>query len=66
MTPSCWPCSMRSLEENNIAKYLFEAHFGAEGVKGLAKEGGSGRRAAIAKMADVLGGRLEMFYTRIR
>jgi hypothetical protein len=57
---------MRSLEENNIAKYLFEAHYGAEGVKGLAKEGGSGRRAAIAKMADVLGGRLEMFYTRIR
>jgi len=48
--------------EVNMAKYLFEAHYGAEGVKGLAKEGGSGRRAAIAKMSEVLGGRLEMFY----
>ena len=33
-----------------MAKYLFEARYTAEGTKGVAREGGSGRRAAIAKM----------------
>jgi len=33
-----------------MAKYLFEAHYTTEGAKGLAREGGTGRRAAIAKM----------------
>jgi hypothetical protein len=35
-----------------MAKYLFEARYSAEGLKGVAREGGSGRRAAIATMAD--------------
>ncbi len=45
-----------------MAKYLFEAHFTAEGAKGLAKEGGAARRAAIAKMTEAQGGKLEAFY----
>ncbi len=45
-----------------MAKYLFEARYSAEGLKGVAREGGSGRRAAIAKMAEGLGGKLETFY----
>lgn len=45
-----------------MAKYLFEACYTPEGAKGVAKEGGSGRRAAIAKMAEGLGGKLESFY----
>jgi uncharacterized protein with GYD domain len=45
-----------------MAKYLFEARYTPEGAKGVAREGGSGRRAAIAKMAEGLGGKLEAFY----
>ena len=45
-----------------MAKYLFEARYTPEGAKGVAREGGSGRRAAIAKMAEGLGGKLESFY----
>jgi uncharacterized protein with GYD domain len=42
-----------------MPKYLFEAHYTAEGTKGLAKEGGSGRRDATAKAAESVGGKLE-------
>lgn len=45
-----------------MPKFLFEAHYTAEGAKGLAKEGGSGRRAAIAKAAETAGGKLESFH----
>lgn len=45
-----------------MAKYLFEAHYTTEGAKGLAREGGSGRRAAVGKMVEALGGKLEAFY----
>jgi uncharacterized protein with GYD domain len=45
-----------------MAKYLFEARYTVEGVKGLVREGGSGRRAAVAAMAEGLGGKLESFY----
>lgn len=45
-----------------MAKYLFEARYTAEGTKGLLREGGSGRRAAVAEMAEGLGGKLESFY----
>ncbi len=45
-----------------MAKYLFEAHYTSDGAKGLAREGGSGRRAALAKMAEAQGGKLESFY----
>jgi uncharacterized protein with GYD domain len=45
-----------------MPKFLFEAHYTAEGAKGLAKEGGSGRRAAIAKTAETAGGKLESFH----
>jgi uncharacterized protein with GYD domain len=45
-----------------MAKYLFEARYNAEGAKGLAREGGSARRAVVAKMAEAAGGKLETFY----
>jgi len=45
-----------------MAKYLFEAKYAAEGAKGLAREGGSGRRATVEKMVVSMGGRLESFY----
>jgi uncharacterized protein with GYD domain len=45
-----------------MAKFLFEARYTAEGAKGITRDGGSGRRAAVAKMAEGLGGKLEAFY----
>ena len=45
-----------------MAKYLFEARYTPEGAKGVAREGGTGRRAAVAKMTESLGGKLETFY----
>lgn len=45
-----------------MAKFLFEARYTAEGAKGITREGGTGRRAAIAKMTEGLGGKLEAFY----
>jgi uncharacterized protein with GYD domain len=47
---------------SNMSKYLLEGRYTAEGAKGLAREGGSERRTAIAKMTEGLGGKLETFY----
>ena len=45
-----------------MAKFLIEANYTPEGAKGVIKDGGSGRRAAIEKAVAGLGGRLEAFY----
>jgi uncharacterized protein with GYD domain len=45
-----------------MARYLFQASYTPEGVKGILKEGGSGRRAAVETLTNGLGGRLEAFY----
>ena len=45
-----------------MGKYLFEATYTAEGAKGLAREGGSGRRESVEKAIGGLGGKMECFY----
>jgi uncharacterized protein with GYD domain len=45
-----------------VAKYLIEASYTPEGLKGLLKEGGSGRRAAIEQLITGAGGTVEAFY----
>jgi len=45
-----------------MAKYLIQASYTQSGVQGVIKEGGSGRRDAIAKLLADLGGTLEAFY----
>jgi uncharacterized protein with GYD domain len=45
-----------------MPKYLWEASYNSEGVKGVVKEGGSGRRDAIEKLVSAAGGTLEVFY----
>jgi uncharacterized protein with GYD domain len=45
-----------------MAKYLWEANYVGEGLKGLLKEGGSSRRALVEKILDSMGGKLEAFY----
>jgi uncharacterized protein with GYD domain len=48
--------------EGTMPKYLIEAHYTAEGAKGVAKDGGTGRRAAVVKAAESAGGKLESLY----
>ena len=43
-----------------MPKYLFQAHYTVEGAKAMAKEGGSSRRAAIAKATEAAGGNLDV------
>lgn len=45
-----------------MPKYLYIGSYTHEGAKGLAKEGAAGRRAAVAKLAESLGGKLDEFY----
>ena len=45
-----------------MPKYLVQANYVGEGVKGLLKEGGSSRRAVVEKLFKSAGGRLESFY----
>lgn len=45
-----------------MAKYLIKVSYAAEGTRGLLKDGGTGRRAAVQKATEALGGKLESFY----
>lgn len=45
-----------------MAKFLWKACYTSEGVKGVLKEGGTGRRAAVEKVVEGLGGKVESFY----
>jgi len=45
-----------------MAKYLIQANYSPEGLKGLLKEGGSGRRDAVDKLVASVGGKVESFY----
>jgi uncharacterized protein with GYD domain len=48
--------------ETDMAKLLIKASYTAEGAKGLLKEGGTGRRAAVQKLIEGVGGKMEAFY----
>ena len=45
-----------------MQKYLVQANYVGEGVKGLLKEGGTSRRAVVEKLVKSLGGNMEAFY----
>ncbi len=45
-----------------MPKYLFEASYTTEGVKGVAEKGGSARRDAVQHLFESSGGTLEAFY----
>lgn len=45
-----------------MAKYLIEGAYSHEGLKGLVKDGGTGRRTAVEAAVKALGGRLESMY----
>ncbi len=45
-----------------MPKYMIQASYTAEGLKGLQKEGGSGRMNAIKALFKAAGGKLEATY----
>jgi uncharacterized protein with GYD domain len=45
-----------------MPKYLLTVNYVGDGIKGLQKDGGSGRRAVATKAVESVGGRLEAFY----
>ncbi|HKS01567.1 MAG TPA: GYD domain-containing protein [Arthrobacter sp.] len=45
-----------------MTKYLFEANYVGEGIKGLMREGGTKRRDALTDALKSVGGSLECFY----
>lgn len=45
-----------------MPRFLFEASYTQEGVKGVQSAGGSSRRDAVAHVAESVGGSLESFY----
>ncbi len=45
-----------------MPKFLFEAMYTPDGVKGVQSGGGSSRRDAIADVAESVGGKLESFH----
>ena len=45
-----------------MPKYLVQASYTAEGLKGLQKDKASGRKEAVSKAIEGLGGKLEAIY----
>jgi uncharacterized protein with GYD domain len=45
-----------------MPKYLLKISYTLDGIRGVRKEGGSGRREAAAKLAESAGGKLESMY----
>lgn len=45
-----------------MPKYLFEATYVGQGIKGLMEEGGTKRRDALTQALSSVGGSLECFY----
>ena len=45
-----------------MAKYLSQGSYTLEGLRGMLKEGGTGREKATREMVEAAGGRLEAYY----
>ena len=45
-----------------MPKYMIQASYVGEGLKGLLKEGGTKRRETVAQAIEGMGGKLETFY----
>jgi uncharacterized protein with GYD domain len=45
-----------------MPRYFYQASYTAEGTKGLLKDGGSKRRAAVEEVAKAVGATVEAFY----
>ena len=45
-----------------MGRYLFQGTYSVDGIKGVLKEGGTGRRAAVEAAVKSLGGKMESYY----
>lgn len=45
-----------------MAKYLVQSNYTVDGLNGLLKDGGTGRREAIEKAVASVGGKVESYY----
>jgi uncharacterized protein with GYD domain len=45
-----------------MGKFLFQGSYTEQGIKGLLKDGGSGRVKAVEQMFKGLGGKVEVYY----
>ena len=45
-----------------MAKYMIQANYTSDGLKGLLKDGGSARRKAVDDLLASVGGKVEAFY----
>ena len=45
-----------------MAKFLLKGSYTSSGVKGVMKDGGTGRREAVQKLIEGAGGKMEAFY----
>ena len=45
-----------------MSKFLWQVSYTAQGAQGLKKDGGSARRAAVQRLVEPAGGKLEAFY----
>jgi uncharacterized protein with GYD domain len=45
-----------------MAKYMSTGSYTVDGIKGVLKEGGSGRRDAVAAAIKAMGGQMEAYY----
>lgn len=45
-----------------MGRYLFQGSYSTDGIKGVLKDGGTGRRKAVEDAIKALGGELESFY----
>ena len=55
-------CRFNRRTEKIMTKYLIEASYTAEGLKGLQKDKASGRKQAVTKLLEGLEGKLEAMY----
>ena len=49
-----------------MPKYLIDANYHGEAIKGLLKEGGSARRRVVDELMASVGGKVDSFYLRLR
>ncbi len=45
-----------------MPKYMFHGSYTVEGVKGVIKDGGTGRKDAVKQLVESVGGKLETMY----
>jgi uncharacterized protein with GYD domain len=45
-----------------MGRYLFQGSYSLDGIKGVLKEGGTGRRKAVEDAVKALGGKVDAYY----